>query len=485
MEDEISLERERTNKVESFKYIGTMIANIVSFELEFNERLKKENHAIARLKNEEKLQGHLMRVLAFNYEPYSFYMPSKDGPGGVVTLLESLDKRIMDALSAALDFTYEVRSPNTSDIGYPNEDGSWTGILGTLYNKDIDFTTAFGSSRERASVIDLKNTVNVGQLTIISLKPSLLPEYLVFFRTFTGIVWILVILSILIWGASARILQKWRSSFSSNKVYSLNQEIFYGLSMLLGNPVRQPTNITSQMLVCWWLIFSLLMTTAFKSSLVALLTVEGKTLPINSFSDLVKQVNWAWGIDQGSNRGLMLSFFKESKNPDIRFVYKHLGTVGPEEGLARVLKGHYSFLIGKDRAKPVIESKYTNRYRENPFYFSKENYKIAPAIGWGFRKGAPFTSRFFKAISHLWEGGISDRWFKEVQDSNNRKIREKYEKEKFHAIDTEETHYKVITWQTGPGNNTYDWDIFNPNRWALHRFTLFHLGKTYKKLLLE
>ncbi|XP_068222103.1 uncharacterized protein [Palaemon carinicauda] len=41
MEDEISLEGERINEVESSKYFGTMMSNKGSLEFEFSERLNK------------------------------------------------------------------------------------------------------------------------------------------------------------------------------------------------------------------------------------------------------------------------------------------------------------------------------------------------------------------------------------------------------------------------------------------------------------
>ena len=48
-EDEITLEGERINDVESFKYLGTIISNSGSLESEFNERLKRANQTMARL----------------------------------------------------------------------------------------------------------------------------------------------------------------------------------------------------------------------------------------------------------------------------------------------------------------------------------------------------------------------------------------------------------------------------------------------------
>ena len=49
--DELTLEGENINEVESFKYLGTKNSNSGSLEMEFNERLKGANQAMGRLRS--------------------------------------------------------------------------------------------------------------------------------------------------------------------------------------------------------------------------------------------------------------------------------------------------------------------------------------------------------------------------------------------------------------------------------------------------
>ena len=49
LRDEITLEGERIDEVESFKYLGTMICNTGSLEIEFSDRLRKANQTMGRL----------------------------------------------------------------------------------------------------------------------------------------------------------------------------------------------------------------------------------------------------------------------------------------------------------------------------------------------------------------------------------------------------------------------------------------------------
>ncbi|XP_066952322.1 uncharacterized protein [Macrobrachium rosenbergii] len=183
------------------------------------------------------------------------------------------------------------------------------------------------------------------------------------------------------------------------------------------------------MLVAWWLIAGLLISTGFKSSLVAHLTVEGKTPPIDTLGDLVNLDGWKWGFDDRLLTGLVLIYLRDSTDKDIQEIYKRHEKITPEEGLKKVLKGRYSFLSTKDRVIYLIGTQYTDEYGQSPFYISKQSYNIVPALGWGFRKGAPFRRPISKLICQLTESGLSHRWVNELVTINIRQIRETIRKQ--------------------------------------------------------
>ncbi|XP_068247937.1 glutamate receptor 2-like [Palaemon carinicauda] len=398
--------------------------------LNFTE-LRITNHDIYISDQFKDFQGHVMRVVSFPVPPHSNYTQSKDGPGGVVTMVDSFDKRLLDALSSAMNFTFEVRSPKDMRYGSLLKDGNWTGMMRAVYNNEADFTTIMGINEERIRILDLQSTAYLDQIIITSLKPQPLPQYLVFLRPFTGVTWITLIVSIMIWGSSLWFLQKMWSSFTRNKSKTFNEAIFYSWANMLEDPPNhQPQNITGQVLVGLWLIACFLISTGFKSSLVAHLTVEGKTRPIDTCTDLVRQDNWAWGIDVKILTEIFTNFFQNSPDADIRLVYKNHKRTTADERMKKALRGGYAVLSGKDDALKVISSKYTNKYGETPFHLGKVEYNVAGAIGWGFRKGAPFRTIFFKSISHVLESGISRRWIKQVHSTGIRGKRYNDEEDK-------------------------------------------------------
>ena len=78
------------------------------------------------------------------------------------------------------------------------------------------------------------------------------------------------------------------------------------------------------MLVGLWLLFCLVISTGFKSSLIAHLSVQAKSQTPEDFIDLVEFNNWRWGIEAWMLDGQPLSYFKFSPDPVVQEVYKKM-----------------------------------------------------------------------------------------------------------------------------------------------------------------
>lgn len=76
------------------------------------------------------------------------------------------------------------------------------------------------------------------------------------------------------------------------------------------------------MLVGWWLVFCLVITSAYQSSLVAHLTVQSKMSAINTWEDLVAQDDWTWGsLHLG---GTTYLYFNLSTDPVLKNVLSYM-----------------------------------------------------------------------------------------------------------------------------------------------------------------
>lgn len=74
------------------------------------------------------------------------------------------------------------------------------------------------------------------------------------------------------------------------------------------------------MVVGTWLLAALVVDSAYRSSLVAHLTVQASYAPINSYEDLLNAPEWSWGMPNftGSN----YVYFARATNKALMEIYK-------------------------------------------------------------------------------------------------------------------------------------------------------------------
>ncbi|XP_068220949.1 uncharacterized protein [Palaemon carinicauda] len=360
------------------------------------------------------LQGHLLRIVGTIYYPFTDMKPITEQPDSLMTLLDSLDKRLLEVLSNVLNFKYEVQLPSDRLPGYNRGNKGWTGKIGDIQDNLADICLPTAPSAERLKIIDFTKSFDGDGLVIVSLKPEVLPQYLIITRPFAVDVWIYLITSILIWGASLWALQKAVSSFGKGKPISFSESMFYSWAVMLEDPPMQtPSSVSGQMMVGWWLVASLLISTGFRSSLVAHITVPGKTKPLNSFTDMIKRPNYRWGIDSRVH-GFAISIFGNNPDPVVQYVGKSLEVSNLEDGLKRTSTGSFSLMATKRGLITYIMSNYADKYGQTPFYLSKQSFTMSYESGWGFRKGAPFYPLLTSTLARLTESGITQYWMDDL-----------------------------------------------------------------------
>ncbi|XP_068242525.1 glutamate receptor-like [Palaemon carinicauda] len=324
-----------------------------------------------------------------------------------------------------MNFTYDVIAPPDLQHGTLSANGTWTGIIGSLLREKADMTFMIANSDKSYLIMDVARLMPSDRIVIVTLKPQTPPQYFIIVRPFTGEVWMYVAASILIWALFFWLLQKLRSETVGGEKVTFNLAIFYSFSVILEDPQPSiPRHSFGQNLLGMWLLSCLIITTVFRSSLVALLSVQSKTKPIDSFKDLISlNLDWTWGFDDAMLRGQPKLYFTNDKDPVIKEVYRRSESITVAEGLDKVTKGNYALLVTHNRMSLAIALNYMDDRGQTPFYASKTSYTVASDFGWGFRKGFPYFSRFSQMLNRLTEAGLIDYWLKDVLNSEFRKIR--------------------------------------------------------------
>lgn len=89
-------------------------------------------------------------------------------------------------LDVNLTVRYVLREEVERGWGVPQEDGSFGGIIGTLDREDADFSTLLSPTPERLLAMDYLRNYLTDAMTVVSLKPTALPQYLALVRPFSG-----------------------------------------------------------------------------------------------------------------------------------------------------------------------------------------------------------------------------------------------------------------------------------------------------------
>ncbi|XP_071533863.1 probable glutamate receptor [Panulirus ornatus] len=368
------------------------------------------------------MMGHKLDIVTVMRFPYIFFTRDTEAPGTTVTLQDSLDARLIKVFAQALNFTFEIREDPDRSWGLETEKGVHGGMVGHLQREESDLCTAVGPTPARMKILEYLRGYDSDVMAVISLKPSLLPEHLSLIRPFEGELWLAVVVSVVAWGVILWLLQRAWWWVAGGPGVRFNTALLYGWGALLERPPSDPsTNTSGQVLLGWWLVFCLVVNTAYRSSLIAHMTVQGKSKPIETFEDVVNQDGWRWGSEPWPYKGLPLLYFTEHKNPTIRKIYQHMEMMGVDDALSKVLAGSFSLIHWKIYTTIIISSRYTDSRGHTPFYISKQGASIMSSIGWGTRKGAPFYPRFKKVFSRLEDAGLISYLKKDVI---NRRIRE-------------------------------------------------------------
>ncbi|XP_066952407.1 glutamate receptor ionotropic, kainate 4-like [Macrobrachium rosenbergii] len=362
--------------------------------------------------------------------PYTDFARTSKRGGTVVYPLDSLDVRMLKGIAKALNFSYEMRVPWDNQWGTSTANGNWTGIVGTLQYHKGDFSMMLSWLENRLPVVDYSRVYSSEPLVMVTAKSAPLPQSFALVRPFTPQLWGLTVLSTVAAGFTLWVLQKIWSRISNERSIGLGSSVLLTWAIILEDPpMRLPKNITAQMLIGWWWLYCMQVTIMYRSSLIAHLTVPGKSPELNSLDDLLeanKREKWTWGFEPTYGSGW--EWLKLNENPTVREIFKGIEVLELDEQLRRVLSGRHAFITWKYYIRSIILSQYTDGRGYTPIHTAKEEFFNYGGYGWGFRKGAPFRGRIDIMKLRLIESGAIEFWMNELIESSAAKSRSKKKK---------------------------------------------------------
>ncbi|XP_042239260.1 ionotropic receptor 21a-like [Homarus americanus] len=311
--------------------------------------------------------GFRFRVTTFNHPPVSIF---ESLPDGDITY-DGLEIRLLSALASALNFTVEINLPRDGEKwGSRLPNGSWTGAVGETIRGETDVSFAnYFITADRLKVMDMTESYYIDYACFITPKPQPLPQYTAVAWPFHVSVWGAVLVTLMMVPPAVRVagLVEPGSWFRR-----LDNAFWYVLGVFLtrSQPFQLvPSSSGLRVVVITSWVAAMVISVAYKSSLIAFLMVPLPAQPINTLAQLLES-GLRWGV---RDRGGWDEWFSNSLDPTSQKIAAGFEFVnGIERGLARVLEGNFAFMNSGTFLRYLVASNFTDEFGQTELHIAKQ-----------------------------------------------------------------------------------------------------------------
>ncbi|CAF3385471.1 unnamed protein product [Rotaria sp. Silwood1] len=336
---------------------------------------------------------------------------------------------ILLELAERLNFSFEIEIVKDETFGKKNDKGEWNGIIGELVYRRADVGLAgLTITSQREQVIDFTKPFLTLGINILYKKPARVkPKLFGFFEPFSPNVWLYMIaayftISFALYLTARLSPYEWRDLHPCKRTHAEleNQFTFFNsIWFLIGNIMQQgtdlnPTAPSTRMISCLWSFFTLILVSSYTANLAAFLTVQRMQTPIENANDLASQTEIPYGFQRG---GSTENFFRESRIATYERMWNYISAnhasvtvASSTEGINRVLKGKYAFLIESTTSEYNI--------MRNCELTSIGGLLDSKGYGFGVPQNSPYRDILSDTILKLQDEGVIqkyyNKWWKEA-----------------------------------------------------------------------
>lgn len=303
------------------------------------------------------------------------------------------------------NFTAKFIPSTGGGTGRRQSNGSWVGTVGDVLNGRADIGQVTGHIYGRDTIVQFSNTIQYIWLTFASSIPQPYYSWKSVYRPFSNSVWACILLSCVISSAVLYINLKRNTSGQG----TLGATVLILLTGAMEQDIKCPSAAHSyRFMISVWLVFILLVATAYRSQLVIFLLFPS-ILPVPSTFDELARSNYH--ISLHYVHGAAYSLIKNSANPTFMAIYQRmdldesvlncLGRVTRESGFACIV-----WQVAEHSAR---HENLSDRYGYVPMVNARDTSAMT-SLGLIYRKGSILKETFDQTISQAFDMGLVEKW---------------------------------------------------------------------------
>jgi hypothetical protein len=340
------------------------------------------------------LHGCILKASAINFPPYIICDENGAVEGGI-------DVQVLRTISGKLNASVEFRIPAGKERkGQLLPNGTWTGLKGDLvYDKADVIIGCLLLNSDDHMMFDDTNIYHTDRFTWIVARATPYPRWLSMSRVFTPVSWVLLFVSVLIFGLVMKYLPASKHSGSNSK-WSISKCILTVWAAFLGAGVPEmPRDNTLRVLFVSWVIYSFSVNTIYQAFFTSFEVDPGLHHQIDTIEELLDTpVDFAFSspLDPFFTDDML-----ERLKPRIRCeptnCLEYVATVyNATMFIGRVLLDYHREALTKKE----------HRHEIHPF--GQDSFQLHAVLI--LQKESPFLFLFNDVIKRIVEAGLVDYW---------------------------------------------------------------------------
>ncbi|KAK7077820.1 hypothetical protein SK128_007530 [Halocaridina rubra] len=368
----------------------------------------------------EDFMGHRFKAVTLVYEPFSCY--EKIGEDFIPTG-NCVDNKMLEEMSRTLNFTYMFVEPKDGQWGHKMDNGSYTGVIGTVERLEADFSLNIAITQDREEKIDCTIGYHIEPITFATTRPRPLNQAYALIRPFRGSVWAAFGLTVLIAGPTYYIICKLASENRNIHSPSFVISCLLAYGTCLNQSMKWMPISSTRVFVVTYVMSMFVAVTMYVAMLTASLTLPALSPTLNTLEELVKS-DFTWGIQNLGAADYQL--LKSSKVPLYQRVFQGLKQCPTlDDCIIQARDTKYAFITWRTYLQDRIAIKFTSAAGEPQLHIASGD--IFPVeLGWAMNPGSPYRHKFNEKIRVLLESGFISKWLHQViNDPARRELDEK------------------------------------------------------------
>ncbi|XP_047495884.1 glutamate receptor ionotropic, delta-2-like [Penaeus chinensis] len=364
------------------------------------------------------LRGRLLRIVTIHRPPFVFLEINSQGK---IIRQSGFAFEMLNELQSKFGFRYELVSPYDGNWGNKLNNGTWNGMVGMVYRKEVDLGVGpFTVTLERAEVIDFTFPFYVEPSAILTPAGATSKKILAFLSPFSFEVWLGVLVSFVVLGPIMLVLSRSSSNaflypydtYSASRKVSLFGYYWMLCASLFQQGVTYPMSSPARVVFGGWIVGVIALTCAYTGVLISFLTVPRAENVVDGLYSLPRQSEFLWTFKRNSaHHSLFLG-------KDTTGIYAQIGAPflgdedglvdANEEGIRKVLERTHVFIKERSFLDFVVEENF-RRSGECNLRIAREEFFPA-GFGWIHQKGDDIGKLFNKEFILMQQTGLFTKW---------------------------------------------------------------------------